>query len=252
MALLLAKAAGVLLMPPAILLLGALAALLLARRHPRPARVIGILVLAAAYLLSTRPGAQALLTPLETRHPSLNRVPPEAEAIVVLGGGRIPASPDYGGAALGDSSLQRVRFAARLARGNRLPIFTTGGASLGGASAGRLMARALVEDYGIDPDRVRAETDSRNTAGHVPRLRPLLGDRTRIVLVTTAWHMPRAAATFAAGGLRPIPAPTDFHEGNGSPFLFLDLLPQADYLQMSSNAFHEYLGLAWYALRGYL
>ncbi len=240
-------------MPPAILILAALAVFLIGLRYPRPARILGILVLAVTYAVSIRPGAEALLAPLEGRYPPLKDVPAKAEAIIVLGGGRIPDSPEYPGSALGDSSLQRVRYAARLARGNRLPVFTTGGAPLGGGiPAGQLMARALVEDFGIAPDRIHAETASRNTAEHVPNLRPLLGERSRVILVTTAWHMPRSAATFAAGGLTPIPAPTDFHESRGRPYNLLDFLPRADFLQASSNACHEYLGLAWYALRGRL
>lgn len=251
MGLLLTKALGVLLMPPGLLLLGGIGALILGRYAPARGRVVAVGVLILGYLLSIRPGAEALLEPLEAWHPPLTRIPPEAEAIVVLSGGRIPGSPEYSGAALGDSSLQRVRYAARLARGGDLPLYATGGSPLGeGLPAGRLMARALAEGFGLAPERIRAEVESRNTAEHVSRLYPLLKGRTPVVLVTTAWHMPRAAATFRTGGLPPIPAPTDFHEDRGRAYTFLDFLPTASALEMSRNAFHEYLGLGWYWLRG--
>ena len=248
----LAKAAGLLLMPPGLLILGGLAALLAWRRYPRAARTLAVLVLASAYLLSIRPVADALVGTLEGRYPALDGVPAEAEAIVVLSGGQIPGSPDYPGPWLGDSSLQRLHYAAYLARGNDLPVFTTGGTPLDrGVPMGRTMARVLTEHLGIAPGRVVAETTARNTAEHVPRLKPLLRDRERVVLVTTAWHMPRAMATFAAGGLAPIAAPTDYHGGYGTDFHWLDLVPSAGALATSADTFHEYLGLAYYALRGW-
>ncbi|MFB6261836.1 MAG: YdcF family protein, partial [Thiohalorhabdaceae bacterium] len=168
-----------------------------------------------------------------------------------LGGGQIPGSPEYPGAWLGDSSLQRTHYAARLARGNDLPLYTIGGTHpRRGVPAGRIMARVLSKHLGIASGRITEETASRNTAEHVPMLKPLLGNRRRVVLVTTAWHMPRAMATFRAGGLDPIPAPTDYHEGYGAPFHWLDLIPSAGALEDSSNAFHEYLGMAYYTVRG--
>ncbi|MFA9460507.1 YdcF family protein [Thiohalorhabdus sp. Cl-TMA] len=248
-----AKAIGYLAMPPGILILGGLVALVAARRFPRVAWGLGAVVLTATYLLSIRPGAELLLAPLESRYPALQTVPAEAEAIVVLGGGQIADSPEYGSGAPGDSTLQRTRFAAHLARASDLPVYTTGGLPLGrGVPTGRLMAQTLSGDYGIAPGRLHQETASRNTREHVTHLDTLLGDRDRVVLVTTAWHMPRAMATFAAGNLHPIPAPTDYHEGLGEPYHWLDFLPSAGHLKISSNAAHEYLGLAYYWVRGWL
>lgn len=246
-----AKAAGLLLMPPAILILAGAGALLLAGRWPRAARFLAIGVLVVAYLLSIRPVADTLVASLEERYPALDRVPAGAQAIVVLGGGQIPGSPEYPGAWLGDSSLQRTHYAARLARGNDLPLYTAGGVPLDrGVPAGRIMARVLSDHLGIDSERITEETASRNTAEHVPMLKPLLGDRRRLVLVTTAWHMPRAMATFRAGGLDPVAAPTDYHDGYGTPFHWLDLVPSAGALATSSDTFHEYLGMAYYTVRG--
>ena len=112
------------------------------------------------------------------------------------------------------------------------------------------MAERLIKGFGIAAERVTAETGARNTAGHAPRLKPLLGERRRVVLVTTAWHMPRAMGVFRAHGYAPIAAPTDYQVDHGRPFHPLDLLPSADSLSDSADAFHEYLGMGWYALKG--
>ena len=253
MLLALAKAAGLLLMPPGSLILGGVVALLLRRAWPRLAGGLAVAVLLLAVALSTRPVAEALLQPLEDTYPPLTSVPERAQAIVVLSGGQIPHSPEYSGAALGDATLQRVRYAAHLAKRTGLPLFTTGGTPLDrGVPTGPLMARTLTGDFAVPAERIRAESQARNTREHVPGLKPLLDGREHILLVTTAWHMPRAMATFRAGGLSPIAAPTDYHHGYATPYHWLDLLPQADYLSMSSAACHEYLGMAWYALRGWL
>ncbi|MEF8792480.1 YdcF family protein [Thiohalorhabdus sp.] len=245
-----AKAAGLLLMPPGILILAGAAALVLALRSPRAARILAIGVLVVAYLLSIRPVADTLVASLEQRYPPLDGIPSEAQAIVVLSGSQIPGSPEYPGAWLGDSSLQRVHYAAYLARGNDLPIYTTGGTPLDrGIPMGRTMARVLSDHLGMNAGRIVEETASRNTAEHVPLLKPLLDEREQVVLVTTAWHMPRAMATFRAGGLDPTAAPTDYHEGYGASFHWLDLVPSAGALATSSDTFHEYLGMAYYTVR---
>jgi uncharacterized SAM-binding protein YcdF (DUF218 family) len=251
--LLLAKAAGYLLMPPGIFLAGAVLAWLVGLRWRRAGIILGLLVLATAYAASTRPVADALLRPLEARYPALETVPAGAEAIVVLGGGQRPYAPEYGRPALGAETLVRARFAARLARGSRLPVFPTGGLPLErGTPTGRLMTRALVADFGIAPGRVHPETASRNTAEHVQLLKPLLRGRERVVLVTSAWHMPRAMAVFEAGGLDPVAAPTGHEVLHGAGYHWLDLLPQAEHLAATSRAVHEYLGIAWYAMRGWV
>jgi uncharacterized SAM-binding protein YcdF (DUF218 family) len=256
-----AKAMGLILMPPALLLVLAVAALALARRRPRSAWWLGAAVVVMGYLLSIRPVAEALLRPLEGAYPPLTLVdgvggiPKDAEAIVVLSGGQLAASPALdGGSALGDSSLRRISYAARLAkRAPDLPVYTTGDLPLpGGQPTGALMATRLSEGFGIAAERITAETGASNTAGHAPKLKPLLGDRRTVVLITTAWHMPRAVGVFRAHGFDPIPAPTDYQVDHGRPLHFLDLLPSADSLSDSADAFHEYLGLTWYAIRGEL
>src|SRR5690606_3210249 len=69
----------------------------------------------------------------------------------------------------------------------------------------------------------------------------------RILLVTHAFHMPRARASFAAQGFDVVPAPTAFRK---TPELSLHaLLPSAKGLADTSFAFHEWLGRIWYALR---
>ncbi len=85
------------------------------------------------------------------------------------------------------------------------------------------------------------------TADHPGNLRPLVGNEP-FVLVTSAAHMPRAVRTFHRAGLDPIPYPVDFHILGD--YRWEDWLPNTDNLVTLERALKEYLGLAFYAIRG--
>ena len=69
-----------------------------------------------------------------------------------------------------------------------------------------------------------------------------------MVLVTSAWHMPRSLWCFRQQGMQVVPAPTDYltmlHPRDSR-----SLLPDAGVLSDSAQALHEYIGLFWYHLR---
>jgi len=68
---------------------------------------------------------------------------------------------------------------------------------------------------------------------------------TRVLLVTHAWHVPRAMRSFERAGLAVSPAPTLFHR---EPLTPLDFLPKS--YAGAHYAMHEWLGLIWYRLLG--
>jgi len=69
------------------------------------------------------------------------------------------------------------------------------------------------------------------------------------LLITSAYHMPRAIKTFQKAGLSPIALPTDYQYENF--YTILSFLPQAENLKKSNLAFHEYFGILFYRLFGY-
>jgi len=105
---------------------------------------------------------------------------------------------------------------------------------------------------GVPPEAIVELIGAPNTEGEVSRLLEL-NERMKvahIILVTTAWHMPRAELLFRQGGFDVTPFPVDYvtHE-TVSPGLF-GLLPTPDGLVASSIAVREYLGLIYYKLAG--
>jgi uncharacterized SAM-binding protein YcdF (DUF218 family) len=71
----------------------------------------------------------------------------------------------------------------------------------------------------------------------------------RILLVTSAFHMPRARALFEAQGLTVLPFPVDFRVVENETTV-LDFLPDPGALETTSSALRELLGRAYYWLRG--
>lgn len=171
-----------------------------------------------------------------------------AQAIVVLGGGVIERSPEYGEAVVGSESLVRLRYAARLARETRIPVLVSAGNPYGEVPEAEAMARALKTDFAVEARWI--EKGSATTAANAVLSYAMLAPegRTRIALVTTAWHMPRAARAFRGAGFDVVPAPTAYLPPRD--WLALDFVPSSEGLRLTRIALWELLGMAWYALRG--
>lgn len=243
------SAAGAILLLPVNLVLLCVLGLWLRRRRPRAGKTLIALALITLVLLSTRPGATLLIAPLEKRNPSPSSAQMAgAQAIVVLGGGRLSAAPEYAGAdVISATTLQRVRYTARLYRETGLPVLATGGSPDGApTSEAELIAQALRE-YAVPVKWVERESD--NTAENALfSARLLRADNVKkILLVTDALHMQRSKRIFAQTGLEVVATPTIFY--TASRWTPDDFLPKAIWLQRSSYALHEWIGLVWYQLR---
>ena len=235
---------GGLLLPPA----NGLALLCLAGLYRRRRWAFGLAAVATALLIlqSLPPVAQALLATLESRAGPVFDKPAGAQAIVVLGSGLDIDAAEYGGDTASERTLVRIRYGALLARRFGLPVLVSGGQPYNATrSEAAVMAGILADEYGV-PVRWQ-ETRSRDTADNAAMSAEILkaaGIR-RIVLVTQAFHMPRAAALFRAAGLEVVPAPTQFKAGGALLASPTDFLPSAYALRNTYYALHEWLGLAW-------
>ena len=231
---------GAFLLPPGCLLL--LGALGLWRRS----RLLVLLALSGVYLVSTPWLALALNAPLERVSPPLTATAlPPFDAIVVLGGGKRMA-PESGQEEPGPDTLQRLRYAARLARLSGRPVLVRGGAPLGGTPEAETMARTLRDEYGITPRWREAESlNTRDNARLSAVLLRAAGVHT-VALVSQGWHLRRAAALFREQGLTVVPAPTGFVRYDASGALLW--LPGAQAEKDVASALREWLALA--AARG--
>src|SRR5262245_17369478 len=202
-----------------------------------------------------------LILPLESKHAQPEPLP-SADAIVVLSGGihaRMPPRPTVEVSETGD----RVLYAAELfRRGKAAQIICTGD-----VGTGAIGLRPEAEDMaellmmiGIPASAIVLETKAQNTHEHAVNLCPMFEARQihRVLLVTTAMHMPRSIAVFrkSCPVVEYVPAPTDFHAVTGPPIPLyrhvIDPLPTPQALADFTSVSHEYLGLLFYRLRGWI
>ena len=244
--------ASLILPPGGIAVTTVLALIFLVKKAKRPAVVFTCLSLFQLLLYSSIGFADAIVTPLEIAYPAFSQPPSTqasgAIAIVVLGGGSRASSPDYGGGGLEPEAIARAAYAIQLSRRLDLPLLFSGGKPGRDTTAESEAesARRFWIGLGIDPGRITVEGLSRDTAENALYTKKTVG-KGPVILVTSAWHMPRAMLAFKRQGIVAIPAPTDYTRDFGQRS-FYDYLPSIKAMSICRLALHEYLGLAWYYL----
>jgi uncharacterized SAM-binding protein YcdF (DUF218 family) len=190
---------------------------------------------------------------------------PRADAVVVLGGGLRPALPPRQGVEVAEGGDRLLRGVQLVRRGLAPLLVTSGGrVSFTGhdpAPPEALWARDLAQELGLPADRILINPGSRTTAEEARDIGTLGRRRgwTRVLLVTSAFHMPRSLATFQQrSGLTVVPVACDYQLPDrahyGKPTLgntLKSLVPDAEALYLSTLALKEHLGLAIYRLRGW-
>ncbi len=224
------------------------------RSRPRLAKISA----AGAFgllLIASNPGVSLLLMGfLETRN--VPRGPlPLADAIVVLGGGAQAAQPPRPTIQVPGATANRLLYAVKLYREGKAPIVIL----CGGSWAKQLppeseLMSQIIETMGVSPSAVVEESSSRNTYENATAVKMILTNRKihRILLVTSAFHMPRALALFRNLGIETIPAPCDFFTDAPPTFSTyknwqsgaVASLPSAEALAETTLALREFLGFA--------
>jgi uncharacterized SAM-binding protein YcdF (DUF218 family) len=173
----------------------------------------------------------------------LNRVPShptEADVMVVLSGGH------YGDGSLNDAALERTIAAVRLYRRGLAPrILFTGGPCCG-RSTSALMAQ-LAMAVGVPSSAILLDEQSLRTRDNAVRSAALLreqGIRTTL-LVTGSLHLLRAKLAFEALGISAYPVRASEK----------DLMLRSsgvERISLLQDSLHEYIGLAFYRMRGWI
>jgi uncharacterized SAM-binding protein YcdF (DUF218 family) len=223
------------------------------RRRGRGGRGLLLAATLLSLALAVLPFGAWLLLPLENRFPAPASLPDHIDGILVLGGALDgEASAARGQPVLNDSG-ERLTAAVTLARAHpeaRL-IFSGGSSSVWPDQEPEARyAERLLLDLGVPPDQLAIEGAARTTRENAAALTALLGAQAQgnWVLITSAWHMPRAVGCFRQLGWRVIPYPVDYRtEGKGEPLRPLAL---AAGIADLSVALHEWLGLLAYRIQG--
>ena len=231
-----------LLLPPGGGLLLILLGLVLAKMSPRGSR--GLVVLGFLFALATSLPvvAERLAATLEAPYARSAIALERADALVVLGAGRVRGQQEYAGDVPSALALERLRYAVRLHRSSGLPILLSGGRGHPDdrRSEAELLAEVLLADFRITP--LWLETQSRNTCGNARGIAEILPEAglESVLVVTHAMHMPRAMACFRAAGVAAQPAPMGFRGPRGLSLRMTDFLPNVDAIQTSRFALREW------------
>ncbi|PVZ15660.1 MULTISPECIES: YdcF family protein [unclassified Pseudomonas] len=238
-------------MPPGCLLVLIGLAFALRRRRPRLALALFVLGFGGLWAMSLPAVVQRAAKALETE-PAVAPsqwagLRERADAIVILGAGRERGDPAWGGEDQNTAlALERVRYAARIAKASGLPVLVSGGLHYGSPpSEAWLMAQSLQDDFGVEArwleERSRTTWENAEFSAHLLKAEGVH----RVVVVTQAWHAPRARWCFEQAGLEVISAPTGF-EGIANARPLGGWLPEGKAFWQSTQLFNEALGSLGY------
>jgi uncharacterized SAM-binding protein YcdF (DUF218 family) len=252
----LSKTLGVLLLPTNFLIVLALVGVVLSlTRFARAGRRMMIAAIVLLAIAAFSPSGNLLLYPLESRFPQWSAAQGAPDGIVVLGG---PIDPDLSlahGVPVIRTAPDRIVAAAALAR--KYPtakiVFSGGSASLIANEAREAdYAATVFESLGVDRARLIIDRASRNTYENAVLSRQLADPKPgeHWLLVTSAYHMPRAVGLFRKAGFAVEPYPVDWHVGRDAADIFAFTQFSTDGLVRTDAAVREWLGLVAYGLMG--
>ena len=241
---------AVFLLPPGIFIL---AFTLLSIKFYRKQRRIALCLIGATvvlYLASISLTGDLLMRHLENQYP-----PPEqinGDVLIVLGGGATLDTPNLSGKGhLSSIAANRLLTCIQLYRQLHLPIIISGGQVYKTTGCEARIAGQILLDVGVPNDQILIEEDSLNTTENAENVKKILTGHSfqRPILITSAFHLPRAVRQFEKINVNIIPYPADYHTNVSFRFSFRQLVPSSQALNDLSLTLKEYLGLLatkWY------
>ena len=237
-----------------LIVLALLGAALVCTRFARAGWRLLVGGVVALAICGLSPLGNALILPLEQRFPPWDGAAGAPDGIVVLGGAITPDVSTARNAVALNEAAERMTAVAELAR--RYPaariVFSGGSAALvfQGATEAEFAVR-LLEGLGVARERILAEDRSRNTVENALFSKDLANPKPgeRWLLVTSAYHLPRAVGVFRKAGFPVEAYPVDWRtRGPGDAIMPFPTV--GDGLRRTDTAVREWVGLSVYWLTG--
>ncbi len=242
---------------PSNLLVALIAVGLLAALVPRLRRfglILAALCTALTLIAGLSPLSSLFLLPLETRFPIVRDDGGPVDGIVLLGGALEADDSAALGQTVVNESGERILATVALARRYpqaRIAISGGGGTVFANGTPEAPLVARYFEEIGIDKGRLVVEDRSRTTAENAVFTAALVKQKPgeRWLLVTSAWHMPRAIGAFRKVGFAVIAYPVDSRTGGGAnAWRFFTSVSEG--LRRLDVAAKEWAGLVAYRLGG--
>ncbi len=219
------------------------------------ARQLGLASWLVLVAFGVLPTGRALTAWLEARTPYLTEFPARVDGVILLGGfidtelGFDRGTPQVDGAQ--DRLTEFVDIAREFP--NARLIFASGQGSLAqkGTPEGQMIQTLLDRQRVYTRSRLKIDDKSRTTYENAVNAKAIANPREgeNWLLVTSAWHMPRAVGAFNSIGWKVTPMPTDY-QTNGKVGLLPDYRGFLGNMALSQTAIHELGGIVVYALSG--
>ena len=234
--------------------IGIVGLLLMMTRFARAGRRLAFASLVVLAILGLSPVGNALILPLEQRFPPWDAARGAPDGIIVLGGAITPEISSARDDVALNEAAERMTVVSELAR--RYPdariLFTGGrGTLLPGPRAETEFALRLFERFGIARSRILLEDRSRNTIENAIFSKSLAAPKPaeRWLLVTSAFHLPRAIGVFRKAGFEVEPYPVDWRT-RGPQDAWRPFATVGEGLRRTDIAVREWVGLSVYWLIG--
>lgn len=218
-----------------------------------------VLIFLILFIPSTPAFSDYFLSSLEKRYPAREIGNyPKAGAIVVLSGGVSNIGPVQE-STRPDENFDRLYQGWKLYKNDKAQYIIVSGGNIPwlvkknlGSGAARM--QSLLRQMGVPKARIIPETQSRNTRENALYTSRLLKKRGihKVLLCTSALHLPRAMACFKKLGIDSVAVPAAFELTFYREKALLYYLPQARALCDSTAACKEYLGIFYYWMRGWV
>ena len=174
-----------------------------------------------------------------------------ADAVVVLSGMVKTIQTKNGLDYEWGEAADRIFAGIDLFKSNKAPVLILTGGKLPwsiGVPEGEYL-RDVAIDHGVSKKDILLTENVENTDQEAKAIkRLLLQDNPEVILVTSAFHMPRAQLVFEAAGISAIPFPVDFRIG-AQKRTFMSFIPSASSFEATSFFVREMIGRTYYNLK---
>ncbi|MBE99623.1 ElyC/SanA/YdcF family protein [Flavobacterium coralii] len=224
-----------------------LALVLNAMKRKKTARLLVIIAIAELFIFSVSPLPIWLMRNLEQQYKPLDTPQvPEGTPIIVLGGGHVNDSLLSASHRLSGIARSRLMEGVRIYnKMNRCRFITSGYAEGNKVSQAELMAQTAIA-LGVKADDIIMLLQPKTTWEEAMAVKKYAGTDKKIIVVTSASHMPRAIQTFKQAGLNPVAAPADYYIKHDAESMLYTWTPSAQKITYTEKAMHEYLGMLYY------
>ena len=196
-------------------------------------------------LIGYSPFSNYLIQPLEKQYKSYIDVDPRIEYVLVLGAGHVTNDEMSKNSQLSTTALMRLTEGIRIYRElDKAKLILSGYAGEDVNTPHALISKDVAISLGVPEEDIITQEEARDTAEEAILVKELV-NKDKFILVTSAFHMPRAMKIFESEILKPIAAPTDYLSKEDGSYT---REPRGKEIRKTELAMHEYLGTLWHSI----